>query len=74
MSYREKMSEMVVEKPTGEFVRRPVRLFWWSDMNGIGIELVGDSPLKKHRFIIQLGEINDVIQNGVACENLTELG
>lgn len=73
MSYREKMSEMVVEKPTGEFVKRQVRLFWWSEMNGVGIELIGDSPLKRHRFIIPLAEINDVITNGTVVENLSEI-
>lgn len=73
MSYREKMCEMVVEKPTGEFVKRQVRLFWWDEMRGVGIELIGDSPLKRYRFIIPLVEINDVIENGTLVETLSVL-
>ncbi len=72
MSYHEKISEMLVGKPTGEFVKRQILLFWWDDVQGVGIRLIGDSPIKGYDFIVTLAEINDVIANGTPVEVLSK--
>lgn len=52
MGYRVVESTLIVTKPTGEVLERPVRLFYNEQLNTLGIVLLGDSPLKGYSFEI----------------------
>lgn len=50
--YRVTASTLIVTKPTGEVLERPVILFYNQKLDTLGIVLTGDSPLKGYAFEI----------------------
>jgi len=51
-AYKVTDSTLIVTKPSGEVLERPVKLFFNARLNTLGIVLMGDSPLKGYAFEI----------------------
>jgi hypothetical protein len=68
--YRVAESTLIVTKPTGEVLERPVRLFYNEKLDTLGIVLLGDSPLKGYSFEIVQREFKRARDAGVAMAAL----
>ena len=58
-------STLIVTKPSGEVVERPVRLYYDKQLDTFGIQLVGESQLKGYCFEVLQKEFRRVRDAGV---------
>jgi len=69
--YRVARSELIVTKPTGEVVRRPVLLFHDHELDTFGILLIGeDSALRGYSFEVLNREMARAKELGVVSDQL----
>lgn len=68
--YKVAESTLIVTKPTGEVLERPVRLFYNEKLDTLGIVLLGDSPLKGYSFEIVQREFKRARDAGVPMAEL----
>jgi hypothetical protein len=71
--YKVAESTLIVTKPSGEVLQRPVRLFYNGKLDTLGIVLLGDSPLKGYSFEILQREFRRARDAGTPMTELPKV-
>jgi hypothetical protein len=72
MSFSVARTNLAVTKPDKTMLRKEVILYYDAQTQSVGVKFVGESPLKGYAFDLLLTEINRVIGQGVAMEQLPD--
>ena len=72
-AYKVTDSTLIVTKPSGEVLERPVKLFFNARLNTLGIVLMGDSPLKGYAFEILQREFKRARDAGAPSSELPKV-
>lgn len=72
MSFQVARTNLAVTKPDHTMLRKEVILYYDAKTQSVGVKFVGESPLKGYAFDLLITEINRVMAQGVAMDQLPD--
>jgi hypothetical protein len=72
LSFQVARTNLAVTKPDHTMLRKEVILYYDAKTQSVGVKFVGESPLKGYAFDLLITEINRVMAQGVAMDQLPD--